>query len=161
MAHFAKINSGNIVEYVTYLDNEILIDENGVEQESLGLEHILNTIQDADQYTWKQCSYTSSIRNKYPSLGDLYIPNLDVFIEPKIFESWTLDESKIEWVAPVARPELSDQQVKDGHIPLWKESTQEWVLMPPMPVLTDLERANNKMYEFDIDTQQWELVDNQ
>lgn len=159
MAHFAKINDNNIVEYVTYLDNEILLDENNVEQESLGLNHILSTIPEADQYTWKQCSYNCSFRGKYPALGDLYLPELDAFISPKPCESWILDETNIMWVPPFPSPELSEDQIKQGYSYIWYEKIQNYVLMPVQPLLTPLERENNKTYQFNLDTAEWELID--
>ena len=39
MAHYARVNSENIVTYVTPVDNEIITDENGIEREELGVAH--------------------------------------------------------------------------------------------------------------------------
>ena len=37
MAHFAKLGVGNIVETVEVVSNNVLLDENGKEQEQLGV----------------------------------------------------------------------------------------------------------------------------
>ena len=41
MAHFAKLNSQDIVEKVIVVHNDVLKDENGDEQEQLGADYIL------------------------------------------------------------------------------------------------------------------------
>ena len=38
MAHFAELDENNVVLRVTVVHNDVLKDENGIEQESLGLE---------------------------------------------------------------------------------------------------------------------------
>ena len=40
MAHFSKINNDNIVEDIIVIDNEQILDDNGKEQEALGLAFI-------------------------------------------------------------------------------------------------------------------------
>ena len=38
MAYFAKIGNGNIVEQVIVVNNSVITDENGIEQEQLGID---------------------------------------------------------------------------------------------------------------------------
>lgn len=70
MAHFAKLDSDNIVIEVIALDN--LLEANGSEYL-------------AQHYggTWIQTSYNSKIRGKFAGLGDLYNAELDVFVPSK------------------------------------------------------------------------------
>ena len=42
MAHFAKLNENNIVTEVLVVDNKDILDENGVEQESVGIQFLKN-----------------------------------------------------------------------------------------------------------------------
>ena len=42
MSHFSKLDENNIVVQVTGVDGSILVDENGVEQESKGVEFLRN-----------------------------------------------------------------------------------------------------------------------
>jgi hypothetical protein len=45
MAHFAKLGTGNIVEKVISINNAVITDVNGVEQEQLGVDFINKLIQ--------------------------------------------------------------------------------------------------------------------
>jgi hypothetical protein len=74
MAHFARLEN-NIVREVIVVNNEVLKDENGIEQESIGAQFC------ADLFggEWKQTSYNANFRGKYAGSGDTYDPVLDVF----------------------------------------------------------------------------------
>jgi hypothetical protein len=67
MAHFAKIEN-NTVTQVIVVNNEVLLDANGVEQESIGAQFC----QDLFGGTWVQTSYNGKIRGKYAGLGDIW-----------------------------------------------------------------------------------------
>ena len=56
MACFAKIKSNGIVVQVESVDNSILLDENGVEQEQLGIDFLRNLYNEPNA-NWKQGSY--------------------------------------------------------------------------------------------------------
>lgn len=79
MAHFAKINSDNIVEQVIVVNNEVLHDENGVEQESIGAQFC------ADLFggTWIQTSYNAKFRGQYAGVGMIYDKDKDEFVLPE------------------------------------------------------------------------------
>jgi hypothetical protein len=70
MAHFAKIEDG-IVREVIVVNNEVLLDENNVEQESIGAQFC----QDTFGGTWVQTSYNANFRGKYAGTGDLWDGN--------------------------------------------------------------------------------------
>jgi hypothetical protein len=67
MAHFAKIEDG-VVREVIVVNNEVLLDENNVEQESIGAQFC----QDTFGGTWVQTSYNANFRGKYAGTGDLW-----------------------------------------------------------------------------------------
>jgi hypothetical protein len=67
MAHFAKIKDG-IVREVIVVNNEVLLDDNNVEQESIGAQFC----QDTFGGTWVQTSYNANFRGKYAGVGDLW-----------------------------------------------------------------------------------------
>ena len=67
MAHFAKIEDG-IVREVIVVNNKVLLDENNVEQESIGAQFC----QDTFGGTWVQTSYNANFRGKYAGTGDLW-----------------------------------------------------------------------------------------
>ena len=81
MAHFAKIEHG-FVRQVIVVNNEILLDDNGVEQESIGSKFC----QDTFGGEWIQTSYNATFRGKYASLGDKYDAELDEFKTPTVQE---------------------------------------------------------------------------
>lgn len=114
MAHFAELGEDNIVLRVIVVSNNDCLDENGDESESIGAEFCRNLFGG----TWKQTSYNNSIRVRYAGIGYTYRSDLDAFISPKPYPSWTLNEEIADWEAPVARP-------SEG-IYSWNEETQSW-----------------------------------
>jgi hypothetical protein len=65
MAHFAKIEDG-IVREIIVVNNEVLFNTNGVEQESIGAQFCTDLFGG----TWVQTSYNAKIRGKYAGIGD-------------------------------------------------------------------------------------------
>jgi len=81
MAHFARIDSDNKVEEVIVVNNDVLLDDEGVEQEALGQAFIASL---GMQGTWLQCSYNGSMRGVFPGLGFTYDADLDEFVAPVV-----------------------------------------------------------------------------
>lgn len=117
MAHFAKLDSNNIVTQVVTVNNDVLI-ENGVENEQKGIDFLVKLFGNE---IWKQTSYNGSIRKNYAGVGYTYDSNRDAFIPPKHYASWTLNEDNCTWEAPVAHP-------ADKNIYNWDENSGQWVL---------------------------------
>ena len=137
MAYFAKLNSENIVEIVISINNAVITDNNGAEQEQLGVDFINQLYKTND--VWKKTSYNTrggkyfnsdntlgdqskSFRKNYAGIGMIYDSQRDAFIPPKPFNSWILNEQTCLWDAPVARPQ-------DGQIYNWNEQTLSWDLL--------------------------------
>lgn len=78
MAHFARLEN-NIVAEVIVVNNEVLLDDNGIEQESIGEKFC----QDLFGGEWKQTSYNANFRGKYAGVGDVYDPIKDEFVTPQ------------------------------------------------------------------------------
>jgi hypothetical protein len=119
MAHFAKLGTGNIVEKVISIDNSVITDVNGVEQEQLGVDFINKLYNTRD--VWKQTSYNNNIRKNYAGIGYHYDQQRDAFISPKPYNSWILNEDTCRWEAPIAYP-------NDNNIYFWNEQTLTWDL---------------------------------
>lgn len=118
MAHFAKLDENNVVLEVNVIDNENLLDSNGIEQEEVGIAFL---VQWSGGYTnWKQTSYNGTIRKNYAGIGYVYDAVRDAFIPPKPYESWVLNEGTCTWESPVPYPE-------DGNYYVWDEATTSWV----------------------------------
>jgi hypothetical protein len=118
MAHFAKLNSENIVIHVSVVDNWNTVDGSGNELEEVGVAY-LKSIHGADT-NWKQTSYNSNIRKNYAGIGHTYDEQRDAFIPPKSYASWVLNETTCKWEAPTAKPD-------DGKFYRWDEDTTSWV----------------------------------
>lgn len=121
MAHFAQLDSENIVVQVVVVGNVDLLDSNGVEQESNGLQ-ICRSIFGADT-NWVQTSYNGKFRKKYAGVGDKYDVAADLFYNPTPpFPSWVPD-ANFDWQAPSPKPD-------DGELYYWDEDSLAWVQVP-------------------------------
>lgn len=67
MAHFARIKDAIVVD-VHVVDNAVLQDDQGIEQESIG-QAFLAGLWGGDPADYVQCSYNSTIRGCYPANG--------------------------------------------------------------------------------------------
>ena len=65
MAHFAEIEDGK-VRQVIVVNNEVLLDADGIEQESIGSQFCTDTFGGE----WVQTSYNGNFRGKYAGAGD-------------------------------------------------------------------------------------------
>ena len=123
MAHFAKLDSNNIV--VTVLRGR---DEDNEDE---------LTSRTGDVY--KQTSYntrgnvhynaetglpsddqTKAFRKNYAGKGYVYDSVRDAFYAPKPYESWILNEDTCIWNAPTPYPD-------DGNVYTWSEETTSWI----------------------------------
>lgn len=109
MAHYAFLDQNNIV-------TEVIV---GIDETEL--------IEGLDAETWygnfrgqvcKRTSYNGNIRKQYAGIGFTYDSVNDVFIAPRPFASWSLDEN-FDWQAPIPMPSSGRW--------LWDEELSEWV----------------------------------
>lgn len=117
MAHFAKLNSQNIVENVIVVHNNELL-ENGAESEEKGIAFCKSLF--GSETTWVQTSYNGTFRKRYAAIGGTYDAELDAFIYPKPFPSFVFNSETIDWEAPVPYP-------TDSKYYRWDEDTVSWV----------------------------------
>lgn len=126
MAHYAFLDENNIV-------TEVIV---GVEEGT-------------DGYDWEQrygefrgqvCKRTSyntrgnihseggtPFRKNYAGIGYKYDENLDAFISPQPYPSWSLNTSTCLWEPPVPRPNDSKRYY-------WDEANQSWIEIPDQVV---------------------------
>ena len=123
MAHFARIVDG-IVADVIVVNNDLLLDENGEEQESLGVD-FCNEFYGVPA-VWVQTSYHGAFRKNFAGRGYTYDESADAFIGPQPYPSWTLNETTYKWEPPVAYPDDRDNYYR------WDETTTSWVLVGPL-----------------------------
>jgi len=114
MAHFAELGENNVVLRVIVVNNSDCLDENGNESEAVGAEFCRKLLGG----TWKQTSYNGNFRKRYAGIGYVYNSDMDAYIAPQPFPSWTLDVDA-EWQPPVAYP-------SDGKQYVWNENSRAW-----------------------------------
>ena len=117
MAHFAKLDENNIVTEVVVVNNDILLEVDGAESENKG-KVFLNSVFGTSN--WVKTSYNGNLRKQFAGVGYTFDYDNNVFISPKPFESWTLNEN-FDWQPPVNIP--SDF---NGINYLWNEENQNW-----------------------------------
>ena len=108
MAYFAKLGTGNIIETVISINNSVITDNNGIEQEQLGVDFINNLYGTND--IWKQTSYNTiggvhklngtPFRKNYAGIGYTYDSNRDAFITPEPDNATGFDEETCQWIVP-------------------------------------------------------------
>ena len=127
MAHFAQINSNNIVTNVIVIDDSWI--DNG--------QQLINSVLGLPG-TWLQTSYNTrggihyapnsnnpdggiQIRYNYAGINYNYDPESDAFYCPQPFPSWSLNKSTYIWQAPIPYP-------TDGKNYYLDETNQTWIL---------------------------------
>ena len=131
MAHFAELDKNNVVVRVIVIGNKECMKDDFVdsflatsgkeiavasewEDEAKGIAFCENLLGGR----WIQTSYNANFRKRYAGLGFSYSADLDAFIMPRPYPSWTLDKVG-DWRPPSAMPD-------DGEYS-WDEKAGEWV----------------------------------
>ena len=143
MAHFALLDENDRVINVIKVNNEDLLDENGVEQESIGLAFLKRLFGDSQK--WVQTSYNYNFRKYYAIIGGKYYREFDIFLPPKPFPSWYLSNDTQDWEAPIPKPPLDDIYTQ---VHYWDEKNQVWYIL----------HCNQQYpsWQFNETTQRWE-----
>jgi hypothetical protein len=122
MAHFAEIDSNNVVLRVIVVDNRDTSTPDGTEVESIGVAFCQRLFGG----NWLKTSYNGNIRKNYAGIGYTYNSGLDAFVPPRPFNSWVLNNSTAQWDAPIPMP----SDAGTGEPPKrysWDEATTSWV----------------------------------
>ena len=106
MAHFAKLDSSNIVTDVIVAEQDFI-----------------NSGAVGDEFLWVQTSYNNNFRKNFAGIGDTYDKTRDAFIGVKPFASWVLDEATCQWKAPTDCPGNLSDYYWDEDTTAWKEET--------------------------------------
>ena len=101
MAHFAQLDENNVVTQVIVVSNDDITDSNGVETESIGVAFCQKLL--GANTNWKQTSYNNNMRVRYAGIGYSYNAELDAFVAPQPFASWTLAVSYTHLTLPTNR----------------------------------------------------------
>lgn len=127
MAHFAELDSNNIVIRTVVACNQDIAN-NGGEQSVQAAKHFESVVPlSSNGVKWVQTSYNNNFRRKFAGKGDYYDEQNDIFYsKDKPFPSWTLD-SNFNWQPPTPRPSIVKCPLnEDPLIISWDESILKW-----------------------------------
>ena len=122
MSHFAEVDSTNIVLRVLVAEQDF-IDSGAVGDPKHWIQTSFNTRCGKHHYGG------IPLRGNYASIGCTYSPELDAFLYPQPYPSWTLNTTTFDWDPPTERPTFGNDTV--GMHPdyryVWDEETLAWV----------------------------------
>ena len=126
MAHFAKIEDGNVTDIIV-VANPVLDDGSETENEQQGKDLIAEIGKDG---TWVQTSFNGTFRKNFALVGSTYNSEKDIFINAKpldwwgdVCESCSLD-SNDDWQPPTEKP---TEDPKEGGQWVWTEAFTTWL----------------------------------
>jgi hypothetical protein len=125
MSNYARVNSENIVVYVTHIPDDLIVDEEGIIDESKGVDILYSTIPDSVGDTWIMTCPEGNFRRRYAGIGYIWHDDLNIFTVPKPYDSWILcdEDPKVniecpDWNPPIPFPETP---AEDGYMYVWNE----------------------------------------
>ena len=144
MAHFAKLGSNGKVIQVLTLNNDDMLNADGVEDESVGQQY-LETHNNWPAQMWIQTSYNTSggqhklggtpLRGNYAGIGYTWDEDDQIFWPKKPYASWVKNMTTASWNSPIGdAPALTAEQTSQNEAGThiwgydWNESSQSWDL---------------------------------
>jgi hypothetical protein len=120
MGHFARVVNGKVTQVI--VAEQDFIDAGHVGEPSEWIQTSYNTRGGVhyDPATGQpSADQTKALRANYAGPGYLYDYINDVFIPPKPYSSWVLNQSTWAWNAPIPMP-------TDDKMYQWDEATKAW-----------------------------------
>ena len=146
MAHFAKLGANGKVIQVLTMDNDKMLNADGVEDETVG-QQWLEQHNNWPAQMWIQTSYNTSsnthssgdnskaFRGNYAGIGYTWDEDNQIFWPKQPFASWVKDTTTASWKSPIGdAPGLTEEQDSQneagthGWHYAWNESGQSWDL---------------------------------
>jgi len=144
MAHFAELNSNNIVIRVVVACNQDIAN-NGGEQSEQAAEHFKTVCPLSNEgVKWVQTSYNNNFRKQYAGINHTYDPIKDKFILPQPYPSWSLNIND-DWQAPITYPTILLDSNNKYYTISWNENEQKW---------TGIDSQNNT-FSWSTETLSW------
>lgn len=124
MSHFAKVENGKVTQVI--VAEQDFIDSGAVGSPSQWVQTSYNTRGGVHygQDGQPSADQSKALRGNYAGIGYSYDYINDVFIPPKPFNSWTLNNTTWTWDAPTPMP-------TDGKLYQWDEATKAWTEVVP------------------------------
>ena len=144
MAHFAKLGANGKVIQVLTMDNDKMLNADGVEDETVG-QQWLETHNNWPAQMWIQTSYNTSgnqhklggtpFRGNYAGIGYTWDEADQIFWPKKPYASWVKNTTTANWDSPIGdapalTAEQESQNTADTHRwhYVWNEDNQSWDL---------------------------------
>ena len=140
MAHFAKLGANGKVIQVLTMDNDKLLNADGVEDENVG-QQWLETHNNWPAQMWVQTSYNTrgnkhssgddskAFRGNYAGIGYEWDEDNQIFWTKKPYASWVKNTTTAQWESPIgAAPELTEEEKTANKHYVWNEAGQSWDL---------------------------------
>ena len=146
MAHFAKLGANGKVIQVLTMDNDKMLNADGVEDETVG-QQWLETHNNWPAQMWIQTSYNTSgnthnsgdnskaFRGNYAGIGYTWDEDNQIFWPKKPYASWVKNTSTASWDSPIGdAPDLTAEQISQNEAEThswyyaWNEDGQSWDL---------------------------------
>jgi len=146
MAHFAKLGANGKVIQVLTMDNDKMLNADGVEDETVG-QQWLETHNNWPAQMWIQTSYNTSgnthssgdnskaFRGNYAGIGYTWDEDNNIFWPKKPYASWVKDTTTAQWKSPIGdAPALTAEQTSQNEADthgwhyIWNEANQSWDL---------------------------------
>lgn len=133
MTHFAELDSNNKVIRIISVNEKDCLDNFGEESEEIGIGFCKRIV--GANTNWKMSCPNGSFRFRCASRGYTYDEQLNAFIAPQPYPSWTLDPNTTDWVSPLGlAPELTEEEIANKNYYRWDEdayqedNTTGWIL---------------------------------
>ena len=146
MAHFAKLGSNGKVIQVLTMDNDKMLNADGVEDETVG-QQWLEQHNNWPAQMWIQTSYNTksnthssgdnskAFRGNYAGIGYTWDEDDQIFWPKKPYVSWVKDTTTAQWKSPIGdAPALTEEQQAQNTADThrwgyeWNETNQSWDL---------------------------------
>ena len=124
MAHFARLDSNNVVTQVIVVSNKDTADSSGVESEAIGIAYLRGIF--GEDTNWAQTSYNGNMRGRYAGVGYTYDSSRDAFITPKPYDAWVLNDTTTEWESPIEKPPLTADMEANAQDWIWDPDINNW-----------------------------------
>ena len=146
MAHFAKLGANGKVIQVLTMDNDKMLNADGVEDEGVG-QQWLERQNNWPAQMWIQTSYNTrnnthtsgdnskAFRGNYAGIGYEWDEDNQIFWSKKPYASWVKNTATASWDSPIgAAPALTAEQQSQNEagtniwVYVWNEEGQSWDL---------------------------------
>ena len=146
MAHFAKLGANGKVIQVLTMDNDKMLNADGVEDETVGQQY-LETHNNWPAQMWIQTSYNTSrnthnsgdnskaFRGNYAGIGYEWDEDNNIFWPKKPYASWVKNTTTASWDSPIGdAPALTAEQISQNEADthrwsyVWNEANTTWDL---------------------------------